>query len=119
MRDEHECPICQSTLTYEPLCADETEHLVLNRYYLLYTVKNAWFSLLCCIWGIIRLFTAPFSPLWVPACILCLLCLLISVFQWQIASGFTHKYSEEYAPFKVGLIKFSSGAISALLFLIS
>lgn len=116
VRDEHECPICQSTLTYEPPCNDEKEYFVPNRYYALYTLKNTWFALLCCVWGIMHLCISSFSTMLFLACAFCLLSLFLSLFQRKIATSITWKYSEDYARFKIGLWKYLFGAISIVLF---
>lgn len=40
----------------------------------------------------------------------------VSVFQGGLEKAITQKYSESYAPFKIGLWKYLFGAISMLLF---
>lgn len=119
VREEHECPICQSTLTYEPPCHDQKEHYPLNRYYVRYILKNSWFSLLCCIPGIVQLCISSFSTLLLCAWALWVLSLLLSVFQRNIETGIIRKYSEDYAHFKIGLWKYLFGIISITLFCVA
>lgn len=115
---EEECPICHNTLTYEPTCQETEEHYVWNKYYLLYVLKKIWFSLFCCVFGIIKLvITMPDMNKLLMAAIGCaLISLLVSVFQRNLEKSITWKYSEDYAPFKIGVWKYLLGAISLLLF---
>ncbi len=115
---ESECPFCYTTLTYEPICVDEHEHLVWNKYFFLYLAKNIWFSVLCCIVGVIKLFIArpPIGGLWIYAAVLALVSLTASIFQRQLCKILTWKYSDEYAHFKVGIWKYIFGGASIIIF---
>lgn len=115
---EHECPYCYTTLTYEPFCDEEKEHIVWNRYYFIYLAKNCWFSVLCCMIGIVKFFIdRSINELFIIAIFLSLLSLLISVFQRSFTKGITWKYSESHAPFKAGMWKYQLGSAAILLFL--
>ena len=83
---------------------------------MLQTLKNTWFALLCCIWGIVHLGNASLSPLFLSACALCLISLFLSIFQRKIEEGITQKYSENYAQQKIGLWKYLFGSLSIMLF---
>lgn len=115
---EEECPICHNTLTYEPTCQETEEHYVWNKYYLLYVLKNIWFSLFCCTFGIVKLvITMPdMNELLITAIGCALISLLISVFQRNLEKSIRWKYSEDYAPFKIDIWKYLLGAISILFF---
>ena len=83
---------------------------------MLQALKNTWFALLCCIWGIMHLGNASLDPLFLSACALGVISLFLSVFQRKIEEGIRQKYSEHYAQQKIGLWKYLFGALSILLF---
>lgn len=116
---ETECPICHNTLTYEPMCQDTEERYVWNKYYLIYLLKHIWFSLFCCIFGIVNLAINKFvlSELLITAIICALISLVASIFQGNLEKAITWKYSEAYAPFKISIWKYLFGAISVLFFI--
>ena len=120
VNDKDECHICHNTLTYEPECQDSEEHYVWNKYYLVYLIKNIWFSLFCCIFGIVNLAINKFvlSELLIAAIICALISLAVSIFQGGLKKAITWKYADSYAPFKIGLWKYLIGAISVLFFIV-
>lgn len=120
VNDKDECHICHNTLTYEPECQDIEEHYVWNKYYLVYLIKNIWFSLFCCVFGIVNLAINKFvlSEVLIAAIICALISLVASIFQGNLKKAITWKYSESYAPFKIGLWKYLIGAISVLFFIV-
>lgn len=119
VNDENECHICHNTLTYESTSQETDEHYVLNKYYLIYILKNIWFSVLCCIFGIIKFAVSKpnMSVLLITAFVLALISLVVSVFQSNLEKSITWKYSESYAPFKIGIWKYLLGSISILFFI--
>lgn len=117
---ETECPICHNTLTYEPKCQDTEERYVWNKYYLIYLLQHIWFSLFCCIFGIVSLSINKFvlSELLIMAIICALISLVASIFQGNLEKSITWKYSESYAPFKIGIWKYLIGVISVVFFIV-
>lgn len=116
---DNECPFCATTLTYEPKCEAESERLVWNKYLLIYIVKNTWFSLICCIVGLLKLLIArpQISVLLFSAGTCAIISLIASIFQRNFCKTMTWKYSEEYMPFKIGIWKYLLGGISIILFI--
>lgn len=43
---ENACPICKTSLVYEPSAHTDNEHIVYNRYFALYLLKTLWISML-------------------------------------------------------------------------
>ncbi len=41
---ENTCPICNTSLVYEPSAHADEEHIVFNRFYGIYLLKTLWFS---------------------------------------------------------------------------
>lgn len=116
---DNECPFCATTLTYEPKCEAESERLVWNKYLLIYIAKNTWFSLICCIVGLLKLLIArpQISVLLFSAGTCAIISLIASIFQRNFCKTMTWKYSEEYLPFKIGILKYLLGGISIILFI--
>lgn len=83
---KNECPICAATLTYEPVCDAEREHLLWNRYRWLYIAKCTWFSFLCCLIGFLKMIIArpQFHQIFWMAAALAAVSLAVSLFQRQI-----------------------------------
>lgn len=117
--EENECPFCDSNLVYEPTVPNEKEHLIFNRYYLAYILKNSWFSLACILIGIIKVvLTRPaFSWLLFLAFFLALVSLSASVFQRRLANKLKKIFSEDYIPFEIGFEKYILGAVALVMFL--
>ncbi len=118
VRADNECPICHSSLTFEPDCQETKEHYVWNRYYLIFIIKNVWFSVLCCIFGIVKIILSKpdTSELLMTAIALTILSLTVSVFQRSLTSKMTRKYTDSYAAFITGIWKHLFGGIAVLLF---
>jgi len=117
---KNECPICAATLTYEPVCDAEREHLLWNRYRWLYIAKCTWFSFLCCLIGLLKVIIArpQFHLLFWMAAALAAVSLAVSLFQRQIFRLLTWKYSENYAAYEIAVFKYGFGSISLILFLL-
>ena len=117
--DENECPVCQNTLTYEPVCHETEEHFVWNKYYVAYLAKNTWFSLICCMVGLLKVIIArpQFNALLFTAGACAIISLIVSIFQRILCKTMTWKYSKEYVPFKLGIWKYLLGGISMLFFI--
>lgn len=117
---ESECPICQSTLTYEPPIMEEKEQIVWNKHYFLYLIKNVWFSLLCCITGIIVFFVSQpkIDYLFWLAIFFAAVSLYTSIFHRKLMKSMKEKYSDEYITFRIGKLKYFSGGIAILFFVV-
>ena len=111
-----ECPICFTTLTYEPSVSASREKLLWNRYLLLYLLRQMWFSLLCTLAVLIRLlFVQPNGvQLWTYGAVILLLSLITALFERKFVKWSQWKYSERYAYFSVGLTKYLSALIGAV-----
>lgn len=117
---ENECPFCATTLTYEPMCEAKTEHLVWNKYLLIYIVKNVWFSAICCVVGLLKIIIAKpqISALLLCAGACAVISLIASISQRKFSEAMTWKYNEDYVPFKIGIWKYLLGVISILFFIL-
>ena len=117
---KNECPICSAALTYEPPCDADREHLLWNRYRLIYIAKCAWFSVLCCIVGLLKTIIArpPIHQLLVMAAALAAVSLTVSLFQRTVSRILMWKYSENYASYEIAVFKYVFGGISVILFLL-
>jgi hypothetical protein len=116
---KNECPICHTTLTYEPCVIAEKEHIIFNRFYWIYFVKTTWFSLLCSIVCIIRaaIVRPPISPLLLGMVGLLLISIVVSIFQRSLPAAIRWKYilhGEDYAHFKISMWKYLCAAIAVL-----
>ncbi len=52
--DNDICPICKTSLIYEPSAHTDEEQIVFSRYYAVYLLKTLWFSVLCFLLCVIR-----------------------------------------------------------------
>ena len=116
---ENECPICHTTITYEPKVAGDKEKYVYNKYFFWHTIKNSWFSVLCFIVALIRLIAKhQFSPQYLMCYIfilaLLLISLLISTFQRKFSRFLQWKYSKGYSEYVANYTKVILCAIAVL-----
>ena len=115
---DNECPICRTTLTYEPIVHAEKEHIIFNKYYWMYFGKTAWFPLLCSIVCIVRtaIVRPPMSPLLLGMIGLLLISIVVSIFQRSLPDAIRWKYQHmgDYAEFKISLWKYLFAAIAVL-----
>ena len=113
---EYECPICYTTITYEPDVESDREKYVCNKYFILYLIRKGWFSILCLIFVVFRIFSVQTHS--IPCCILSLfcviLCLVESIFDRHLAKYIQWKYSEEYSEYKALEARIVSGIIAVL-----
>ena len=116
---DNECPFCSTTLTYEPTCDVDQEHIVWNQYYFIYMAKNVWFAVICCLVGAIKIVVArpPISELLIAAIIFALFSLCISCFQRSWMTKMKWKYNESYLLFLIPLWKYGLGLLSVIFFL--
>lgn len=113
---EYECPICYTTITYESDVESDREKYVCNKYFILYLIRKGWFSILCLIFVVFRIFSVQTHS--IPCCILSLFCAILSlvesIFERQLAKYIQWKYSEEYSEYKALEVRIVSGIIAVL-----
>ena len=111
-----ECPICFTTLTYEPTASASREKLVCNRYLALYLLRHMWFSLLCALVVFIRLLIVQPNgvQLWIYGAVMLLISLITALFERRLIRWSQWKYSEHYAVFSVGITKYLAALIGAV-----
>ena len=113
---KYECPICYTTITYEPEFYSNTEKYVYNKYFLGYLIRQNWFSMLCLIFVIFRIFSVQTHS--ILFCIISVLAavfsLIVSIFQRQIAKYIQWKYSEDYSQYEVLKEKVVSGIVAVV-----
>ena len=106
--EEFQCPICLTTLTYEPACYGEGERYAFNKYYLRYLWRQCWFSLISLV--VVLIATFFMAPGLYQACIMAWVASLFSVlmgaFQRKIIKLMQWKYTEDFASFRVVLGKY-------------
>ena len=114
--EENECPICQSTITYEPIIDCEKEKLKLNKYLFLYLLKHCWFSLACLMAVIIRLIVKqPVFNTYFALIIFCTISsILISLFERKLIKLVQWKYSLKYAVYSIYTLKLLFGIIAVI-----
>lgn len=119
--EKSECPICGNTLTYEPPCMEEKGKFVFNRYYLLYLLKNTWFSILCTVIGIVIAITAkPDFDITVALAIAMLVAsFLFGIFRRRYAHAIQWKYSEKYTNIRAIGAQFTTGILAIVFFMMS
>ncbi len=107
------CPICLTTLTYEPTVSAEREKLVFNRFLLLYLLRHMWFSLLCTLAVLIRLLFVQPTTMQLYRCgaVLLILSLITALFERKFVQWSQWKYSEKYAHYSVGMTKYLSAIL--------
>ena len=117
--EENECPFCGYNLVYEPTVQEEKEHIVFNRYYLIYILKHIWFSLLCILIAAIKIIwmKPPVNYLFWLSVIFLLVSLSTSLFERKIAGKLKQIFSEDYVPFEIGFEKYILGAVGLILIL--
>ena len=118
---ESECPICGNTITYEPPVMADKELIPWNKNTVLYYLKNTWFSVLSCLTGafICIMATPKMDYLFFLAVFCAIVSLFVSFFHRKLAKYMTWKYSEEYVPYKLGLLKYTTGGIAILFFMLT
>ena len=117
--EENECPICHNSLVYEPLCWEANERFAVNKYLFFYILKNIWFSVLCCIIGLLKIIISrpQGSELLFGAVACAVLSLIFALFQRYLGKLMTWMYNEEYSHFKVVLWKYLLGLASIIFFM--
>jgi hypothetical protein len=111
------CPICDNTITYEQPCMADKEHFVFSKYYLIYLLKNTWFSIICLIYIIATaiIFRHSLNALMATAAFCTALSLYLSVFERQYARAIRWRFNKEYSRQYTSLYKYLLG-ICAIVF---
>ena len=113
---ENECPMCHTTITYEPEVCEQKEKYIFNKYLLLYLGKNSWFSILCIIIILIRFIIKPhFSGYFIYIVLLLCISILASLFQRNLSKYLQWKYSKGYSEYAAIYTKIVSGGLAILL----
>ncbi|MBE6750110.1 MAG: hypothetical protein E7560_02990 [Ruminococcaceae bacterium] len=114
--EKSECPFCYTTITYEPICNSEKEKYVFNKYFVLYLLKQCWFTVLCWVFIILRLLLTKTELNYAHLSLLLylLVSLLFAIFERQITKYIQWKYSKDYAAFKTQGVKIISGLLAVL-----
>jgi len=116
--EKNECPICGTTLTYEPTVNAEKEQIIFNKYYWIYFVKTTWFPLLCSILCIVRtaIVRPQISPILLGMAGLLLISIVVSIFQRYLPDAIRWKYKHmgNYAEFKISMWKYLCASIAVL-----
>ena len=113
---ENECPMCHTTITYEPKVCEQKEKYIFNKYFVLNLIKNSWYSILCFIIVLIRFLIKPHVSEHL-AYITLLLCISIfaSLFQRKFSKYLQRKYSSDHSEYAVNYTKIISGGLAVLL----
>lgn len=113
---ENECPMCHTTITYEPKVFEQKEKYIFNKYLLLHLIKNSWYSILCFIIVLIRFIMKPhFSEFSIYIILLLCISILASLFQRKFSKYLQWKYSKDYSEYAVNYTKIVSGGLAVLL----
>lgn len=113
---EAECPICGTTVTYEPSVPAEKERWVFNRYLLRYMLIRCWFSLLCLGTVLIRMILCapPVDRYLFMILFLAIASLVFGVFERGLRKALLWKYTERHAAISTTFTKILSGAMAVL-----
>ena len=116
-----ECPICGNTLTYEPPVMEDKEHFVINKYYLIYLLKNTWFALICTVIGAVIAIASkpPFDVTLILAIAMLISSFLFGIFNRSYARGIQWKYSENWAKNKAVIAQITTGIVALTFFMMS
>ncbi len=117
-----ECPICGNTLTYEPTSSEYSEHIVFNKYYVLYLLKNSWFALFCTTIAAVMMILAKTCTVGhlIVGIVLLTATYLFSIFQRKYESLVIQWcHSEAYSKRKAAAAKYAVGSASLIYFLLA
>ena len=111
--DNDTCPICNTSLVYEPSAHTDNEKIVLNRYYGVYLLKTLWFSVISWAFCVIRVigWHESLDTLCVPILVFSTLSPLLGL--WQRKPPSTTFYTKDGYRFLMILGKYVS-AITAV-----
>ena len=111
-----ECPICWTTLTYEPECYGKGERYAFNKYYLRYLWRQCWFSLVSL--GIVLIATFFTDPGLYHLCILAWVAsvgsVLMGAFQRNWLKSLHCKHTGEYARIRLVGTKYGAAGLAIL-----
>ena len=116
MDAENECPMCHTTITYEPKVCEQKEKYIFNKYLLSHLIKNSWYSILCFIIVLIRFVIKPhFSGCSIYIALLLCISIFASLFQRKFSKYLQWKYSKDYSEYAVNHTKIIFGELTVLL----
>jgi len=97
-----ECPICHTTVTYEPIIYADKEKYAFNKYYARYQLKNCLFSILLLLAVTVRVIIAPpFLSAGIAAYALVLISFLCSFFYRRLTRYVQFMYSPEFSEWHI------------------
>ena len=119
--EKSECPICGNTLTYEPPCMEDKEHLVFSKYYLVYLLKYTWFAILCTVIGLVIAITSKtsLSVALILAIVMLTVSFLFGMFNRSIVRFLQNIFTERWAVFFAFRAQFITGLLAISYFVIS
>lgn len=114
--EEFECPVCLTTLTYEPNCAGDREEYTVNKFFIRYMTRQCWFSVFCTVVVTVLAFFID-SALWVSsvmawAAAAC--SVLMGIFQRYLIKKYQWKYTADYAGYHVVGAKYGLSCAAVL-----
>lgn len=113
---ENECPICHSSITYEPKISSESEKYILNKYLFFYFIKNCWYSFLCFAIVLIRfILNTQLSGYYIYIALLLCISIITSLFQRKFSKFLQWKYSKNFSEYAVNYTKITSGGLAVIL----
>ncbi len=113
---ENECPMCHTTITYEPKVCEQKEKYIFNKYLLSHLIKNSWYSIVCFIIVLIRFVINPhFSGKSIYITLLLCISIFASLFQRKFSKYLQWKYSKDYSEYAANYTKIVSGGLAVLL----
>ena len=115
--DDDTCPICQTSLIYEPSAHTDDEKIVWNRYYVMYLLKTLAFSVLCFLFCIIRVigWREELDSLCVPIVLFSALSLFLGLTDRRMPASAAVFYKKEGYRFSMVLGKYLSAITAVIL----
>ena len=114
---DSECPICHSTITYEPDVDSEKEKYVFNKHLVIYLLNKCFFSAICLLFSVITLFfiNSKFHLIFLLPTIFAVISFLFSLFDRRLINYIQWKYSKEYSEVVVDWERYGSGVLSIVI----
>lgn len=112
------CPICKTSLLYEPFAHTDEEHILFNKYYMIYLLKTLWFSGICFLFCTVRIagWHKELDFLCFPIIFLSSLSLFLGFTQRRTFDGLAQLfYTESYSRALRVFVKYLSASASVFL----
>ena len=115
--EKDSCPICHTSLIYEPSAHTDGEKIVWNRYYGMYLLKTLAFSVLCFVFCIVRVigWHESLDSLCVPILLFSGLSLALGLVQRRMPASAVAFYKKEGHRFFMVLGKYLSAITAVVL----